>query len=234
MQYVKIKEAIVEQIDAGALLPMQKLPSERQLADSFNTTRVTLREALSLLETEGKIFREDRRGWFISPQRFQYDLSEPQPFELMAQEQHLQPLIQLISATSMLADKQASQLLALPAFSKVFKLKRLLSLDTRPVAFVLTYVSESKFAGLLECDLTGSLPDLFQQHYQQTYLRTVTKMTMTSLDADIAQALRTTSGSSALLIERQHINLAGQTMAHDLEYWRHDAVEITSSFSHPH
>ncbi len=70
MQYVKIKDAIVEQIDAGMLMPRQKLPAERKLAESFDTTRVTLREALSLLEAEGKIYREDRRGWFISPRLY--------------------------------------------------------------------------------------------------------------------------------------------------------------------
>ncbi|TQP55017.1 GntR family transcriptional regulator, partial [Vibrio cholerae] len=37
MQYVKIKDAIVEQIDAGMLMPRQKLPAERKLAESFDT-----------------------------------------------------------------------------------------------------------------------------------------------------------------------------------------------------
>lgn len=59
MQYIEIKESIVEQIASGVLLAGQKLPSERQLAESFNTTRVTLREALSILETNGLIYRED-------------------------------------------------------------------------------------------------------------------------------------------------------------------------------
>lgn len=76
MQYIKIKESIVEQIESGQLLPGQKLPSERILAESFATTRVTLREALSLLEAEGVVYREDRRGWFISPEPLRYDLSK--------------------------------------------------------------------------------------------------------------------------------------------------------------
>lgn len=54
MQYVKIKDAIVEQIDAGMLMPRQKLPAERKLAESFDTTRVTLREALSCSKLKGR------------------------------------------------------------------------------------------------------------------------------------------------------------------------------------
>ncbi|MGL6055639.1 MAG: GntR family transcriptional regulator, partial [Vibrio metschnikovii] len=54
MQYLAIKDIIIEQISSGQLSARQKLPSERKLAESFSTTRVTLREALSLLEAEGR------------------------------------------------------------------------------------------------------------------------------------------------------------------------------------
>ena len=46
-----------------------RLPSERQLSEEYSTTRITLREALALLESRGEIYRELRRGWFIAPPR---------------------------------------------------------------------------------------------------------------------------------------------------------------------
>lgn len=51
----------------GALAPSTKLPAERRLSESFSTTRITLREALGQLESQGLIYREERRGWFVSP-----------------------------------------------------------------------------------------------------------------------------------------------------------------------
>ena len=62
-----IRESIASQIDSGQLPLGGKLPSERELSDLFNTTRITLKDALKALEAEGRIYREDRRGWFVSP-----------------------------------------------------------------------------------------------------------------------------------------------------------------------
>lgn len=61
-----ICHALQEQIEHGLLPHGSKLPAERKLSEVFATTRITLREALLQLEAQGLIYREERRGWFIS------------------------------------------------------------------------------------------------------------------------------------------------------------------------
>lgn len=68
-----IYQSLREQIERGLLARGSKLPSERQLSELFSTTRITLREALGQLEDQGLIYREERRGWFVSPQRLLYN-----------------------------------------------------------------------------------------------------------------------------------------------------------------
>ncbi len=53
-------DSIKRQIHAGLLLPEERLPAERQLSDRFGISRVTLREALRVLEESQYI--QVRRG----------------------------------------------------------------------------------------------------------------------------------------------------------------------------
>lgn len=67
--YLQIKEQLQARITRGALQAGDKLPSERELCAIFSTTRVTVRESLAQLEATGAIYRADRRGWFVTPER---------------------------------------------------------------------------------------------------------------------------------------------------------------------
>lgn len=56
------------QIHSGLLLPAEKLPAERQLSDDFGISRVTLRDALRVLETDRYIVvrRGAHGGTFVN------------------------------------------------------------------------------------------------------------------------------------------------------------------------
>ncbi|EPA8366527.1 phosphonate utilization transcriptional regulator PhnR [Vibrio fluvialis] len=228
MQYVKIKDAIVEQIDAGMLTPRQKLPAERKLAESFDTTRVTLREALSLLEAEGKIYREDRRGWFISPETLRYDPSQTLNFTNMALAQNRQPKTELVSAKSMIANKLATKLLNLKPFSDVYRVDRVRYLENRPVVYVTNYIRPELFPNLLDFDLSNSLTDIYREHFGTQYQTIRYRITTSSLLGGTAQALRATAGTPAMVVERVNYNQNGDLIDCDIEYWRHDAISIES------
>lgn len=230
MQYVKIRDQIIEQIDAGILSPRQKLPSERHLALSFETTRVTLREALSLLEAQGRIYREDRRGWFISPIPLRYDPATRLSFSQMALSQQRVPRSKLLNAKSMLADHQTLRLLSLNPFSHVYCIERVRYLEERPVAYVVHFIRADLFPNVLKLDLADPLLDIYREHFGASYHKIQYRIRAGSLLNKKANLLHVSDGTPAMRLERLHFNVKSEVIDCEIEYWRQDAISIESQF----
>ncbi len=61
-----VADQIVDLISDGSLKPGDKLPSEQKMTKLFGISRISLREAMKLLEAKGYIESLDRRGKFIT------------------------------------------------------------------------------------------------------------------------------------------------------------------------
>jgi GntR family transcriptional repressor for pyruvate dehydrogenase complex len=64
--YESIVKTIIEKISAGSLSPGDRLPGERDLAKSFDVSRVVVREALKTLKAMGIVNIFHGRGVFIA------------------------------------------------------------------------------------------------------------------------------------------------------------------------
>ncbi|ANF56190.1 UTRA domain-containing protein [Halotalea alkalilenta] len=222
-----IRQALVEQIGQGLLPPNGKLPAERRLSELFDTTRITLREALSQLEAEGLIYREERRGWFVSPARVRYNPLARTHFHAMVEAQGRSPATEVVHARLVPASGEVCALLALPALSKVIQIRRVRRIDGRQVLYVEHNLNPAYFPGLLELDLTRSLTELYAGQYGIRYGRVRFEITPIALAADAALALRAAAGSPALQITRVNRDQFDRIIDCDLEYWRHDAIQVS-------
>lgn len=60
-----VAKQIIEKIISGTLKPGDKLPSEHDMTETFGISRISLREAMKLLEAKGYIESQGRRGKFV-------------------------------------------------------------------------------------------------------------------------------------------------------------------------
>jgi len=222
-----ICRALEEQIEHGLLPSGSQLPAERKLSEVFDTTRITLREALGQLEAQGMIYREERRGWFVSPPRVAYNPLVRSHFHAMVGEQGRVPATEVLSARLIPASAEICQLLALPALSSVYQIRRARRIDGRLVLYVEHYLNPSYFAGILDFDLTRSLTELYASEYGIHYGRVRFDMVPTALHSEAAGALKVAVGSPALRIVRINRDQHGRLIDCDLEFWRHDALHVS-------
>lgn len=64
--YLQLAQGLRERIQSGRLRPGSALPAERELAARLGVSRVTLRQGLGLLETEGLLRRKRGSGTFVA------------------------------------------------------------------------------------------------------------------------------------------------------------------------
>lgn len=66
-RYLTIYNHLKAQITAGTLTANEQLPTELQLAKTFNVSRITSKRALTELESQGLIYRKQGSGSFVQP-----------------------------------------------------------------------------------------------------------------------------------------------------------------------
>lgn len=64
--YYQIEEQLKRQIENGELKPNDSLPSEREFAERFEISRMTVRQAINNLVNDGYLYRQKGRGTFVS------------------------------------------------------------------------------------------------------------------------------------------------------------------------
>ena len=225
-QLGKIKNSIREQIQSGIYKEGQKIPSERELSELFATTRITLKDALISLESEGLIYREDRRGWFVSPERIRYNPLSRSHFHQMIRDQNRIAETRLINTRSEMAAGEYAKALKVESITPVHVIERLRYIDGRVVLFVENVLKASLFPEILSHDLKMSLTDIYKKNYGYETQRSRFDVIPTSAPAHVAKALNLSEGQPVLKICRVNYKQDGELMDCEFEYWRPGSVMI--------
>jgi DNA-binding GntR family transcriptional regulator len=216
-------------IEAGTLAPGTKLPPERALAGEFSITRVTVRQALTRMEAEGLIFREDRRGWFVSPPRVRYDPTANTSFTESIAEQGRTAGTTILSKQQVAASQWESDQLGCAVGDSVFVVNRLRTVDGRAVLVEQIHVKAARCPGLLDYPLDRSLTGLMAERFGIVEHRTRINMRPAALSEFPAKALGVAAGTPSLYLSRTILDQFDEVVELDQEFWRHDAIEICVS-----
>lgn len=223
--YQQVRKYLYTLIAKNQLQPDSKLPSERELVERFNSTRITIRQALMRLESLGVVYRANRRGWFVAPKRFVINPTQKVNFNLMANEQGRTPATSVITLKTM-SPTETIQAEMDSAASEVFYLCRVRSLEGRQVMAEEIYLDKLRYPGLDEKDLSQSITTLLHDDYAVEIQREYSNIQVVALDKTIADILATNEGAPCLKILRKRYDSSGQLADFNIEYWIHNAIEM--------
>jgi GntR family transcriptional regulator len=153
-------------LEAGEWLPGDRLPGERELAERFDCSLITVRRALAELERERRLQRMRGRGTFVIEPPIERDLSALTSFTEEMNRRGLDPRTRLIAAESRVADESVAAALELQPGDRLVFLERIRCVGEQPLLLEQVHLPQVRFPDLLRADLQGgSLYDLLGRRY---------------------------------------------------------------------
>ena len=233
--YQQIQQYLQGRISSGQLLKNGKLPSERELQDHFQSTRITVREALMRLEAEGIIYRQNRRGWFVCPPRLVWNPVHKVNFYELAASQGFEAATEVVDFVRQTAHGEVAEAFGhnevAEAFGHneangAFALTRMRYLNGRPVMLEQIYLPVAVCPTLAEHDLTGSLTKIVAEYGGKVVDHEHSNIFVTTLSDEHAGHLLQNSGAPCLRILRKRYDAQKQLIDYNIEYWLHSAIEM--------
>lgn len=225
-KYLRIHDDLAEYITSGQWPVGSLLPSQRELADEFGVSIMTLRQALQMLADDGLIDTRHGSGTFVAA-RYSYDLGHLRSFAADLAAQGARITTRLLGADTVAAPDDVGARLG--TAGQVLRLRRLRLADGRPVIVQTSYLPAQLAAALDPADLCNrGLYTVLAEH-GCAISRTGETITPAVLSARDAHDLGRTEASPALLSHQVSFTAADLPVVDDHALLAGDSVAITAN-----
>jgi GntR family transcriptional regulator len=223
-RHEQISDWLREHIEQGTYEIDEKLPSEKELGERFDVSRVTVRRALQTLESENYIYRRQGLGSFVQERRAAQGLVRLTDFAQDMAQAGLEASSDVVHHAPETAPADVAVHLDTDE-SKVMRLDRVRLGDGEPIAFDRTWLPMF-YAQLLEGhDLEHeTIYHILETEYDIPVLRGQYRITAANADAAVAAPLGVEAGQALLLIERLSLTEGEKRVYFQRRYYRSDRV----------
>lgn len=227
----QLREYLLGRIE-NELRPHEKLPTERDLAENFSVSRLTVRRVLDRLETEGRVYRIQGAGTFVSERRIAKSL-ELTSFSEDMRQRGLEPGSRLIVAEDIHAGARIGYALKISPAYRVLHLARVRTADSHPMCLEHTYLPAQLVPGLIDLPLDGSLYEILRSRFRIDLERAEQTIRCTVLEPADAELLDVPALSPAFAVERTVFDSRGRAVEHAEALYRGDRYGYTLSLHRP-
>ena len=138
--YKVIENHVRELINSDSLKEGDLIPSEKQLSEEFNVTRMTVRSALNNLVKEGYITRQRGVGSIVIANNIYDNISSVSGFTKEMESKGYKVSNILVSLEIVQADENLSSKLNISLEENVWEIKRVRLANDARVSYMITYM----------------------------------------------------------------------------------------------
>lgn len=225
--YYQLQKIIQKSIDEGLLQPGEKLPSERELAKTYDINRLTVRQATNALVNKGVLVRKRGLGTFVAQAKLNQGLFHLTSFTEDMISRGLKPATLLLSFSMEAPEPQVQEELNLHPGEKIYLIERLRLASQEPMAREISFLPFSLFPGMEKKDLEhGSLYNLLRKKFNLTLGRARETLEAVAAEKTEADLLGISPGTPVFLRERLTHTEQGEPFEFVRSFYRADRYKF--------
>lgn len=200
--YMQIRDILIEKINSKVFDKGDQLPSEREISEIYNVSRMTARNSLTQLVELGYAYRIMGKGTFVRLPTINRDFLNLSGFSQMLRSKGIKPSNKVIKLGIIDANKRVSKLLETTAAVKVYEIVRIRYGDDIALALEFSYLPVSLYDNLLKYDFEkNSLYKIIEDIYKYKFKFSKQWIRITTLTANESRLLKVKENTPAFLLE---------------------------------
>ena len=219
-KYRQLLERLRSAIMEGEYQIHDRIPSEKELGEKYEVSRVTVRRALKELSDEGLLERHQGKGTFVSMPRIQRDVRSVTSFHASCELMGLHGSAKVLSARYVAATREDITALGCEEDHEIVEIRRLCLADDMPVMLEINHFAR-RYEWLLQEDLNTSLYAILASHKIEPG-KAMHEISLCRADAEDAAWLETEEGEALLRVAETIYDQKGRPLHTSQQHVRGD------------
>lgn len=147
-KYYILKKVLEEKIENEEFPADEPIPSERELMEMYQVSRITVRKAVDELVNEGYLYKIQGKGTYVKTDERSSNLFAITSCTEDVVRMGMKPTKKVMVAELVYANAKRAKALEITQEERVFMLGRILFADQEPLNYTVTFLPEKLFPGI--------------------------------------------------------------------------------------
>ena len=223
--YYQLKNIVLDKIKNGEYPEGSLIPSERDLGENLGISRMTVRQALNQLVSEGVLYREKGKGTYVSKSKIvQRNIMS---FSETVRKKGLVPSTNVLEFARITDRSDINEMLDLNVNEGLYFFKRLRLANDLPIAIEEVFIPEKYCPNLEKHDLKSSLYELLKDEYSLSVNYMDSSVEAAKASKEEKRLLGLADSIPVLRISSLSYNDTGMKLLHQKDVYRSDDYNYT-------
>lgn len=225
--YVQLEQGIKELIEKQELKPGDSIPSEREFSETYQFSRMTVRQAITNLVNDGILVRERGKGTFVAFRKIEQKLKGLTSFTENMKARGMLPSTKVLDLTLKQADPYLSKMLVVEEGALIYEIIRVRYADGVPIALETLFMSNDLVPKMTKEQAENSIYEYLENQLYLKINRGVQELEASVSKKEESAILGIKEGTPVLRIQRIGYLADGRPLELAQSVYRGDLYKYT-------